>query len=74
MNTSTTIRNLVEKAIAIKQLTLDIEAGINGELTRLGYISDADYEALELLMFEIEAGRISVEPTSQAAIDSRSIH
>ena len=52
------IRRLVEKALYIRQLTPDIENEINYELTRLGYVSDVDYEALELLMSEMDAGRI----------------
>jgi hypothetical protein len=54
------IRHLVEKALFIRQLTPDIENEINYELTRLGYISDVDYEALELLMAEMDAGRIAL--------------
>ncbi len=54
------IRQLVEKALYLQRLTPDIENGINGELTRLGYISDVDYEALELLMDEMDAGRIKL--------------
>lgn len=54
------IRKLVSKALYIKQLTPDIEDAINSELTRLGYISDVDYEALELLMAEMDAGRIKL--------------
>ncbi|HEY9703891.1 MAG TPA: hypothetical protein V6C58_15685 [Allocoleopsis sp.] len=57
------IRQLVEKALYIKQLTPDIENEINYELTRLGYISDVDYEALELLMEEMDAGRIKLVPS-----------
>jgi hypothetical protein len=57
------IRQLVEEALYIKQLTPDIENGINSELTQLGYISDIDYEALELLMAEIDAGRIRLVPS-----------
>lgn len=57
---SRSIRLLVEKAIYIKELTPEIENGINSELTRLGYISDVDYEALELLMSEMDAGRIKL--------------
>ena len=60
MNTSYLIRNLVEKALYIKQLTPEIENEINRELTRLGYVSDVDYEALELLMAEMDAGRIKL--------------
>jgi hypothetical protein len=29
-------------------------------MTRMGYISDVDYEALELLMSEMDAGRIKL--------------
>ena len=60
MKTKDAIRQLVEKALYIKQLTPDIENGINSELTRLGYISDIDSEALELLMAEMDAGRIQL--------------
>lgn len=62
VNTISIIRQLVEKAIYIKQLTPEIEKEINEELTRLGYISDVDYEALELLMDELDAGRIHLVP------------
>ena len=58
------IRNLVEKALYIKRLTPDLENEINTELTRLGYIDDADYEALELLMSEMDAGRIDLVASS----------
>ena len=60
MNASIAIRQLVEKALYIKRLTPDIENAINSELTRLGYISDVDYEALELLMEEMDSGRIQL--------------
>ncbi|MEB3336738.1 MAG: hypothetical protein VKJ46_04695 [Leptolyngbyaceae bacterium] len=60
MNATDPIRQLVEKALFIKQLTPDIENEINYELTRLGHISDVDYEALELLMDEMDAGRIQL--------------
>jgi hypothetical protein len=56
------IRYLVEKALYLKQLTPEIEQAINEELTRLGYVSDVDYEALELLMAEMDAGRIRLVP------------
>lgn len=62
MRTTHPIRYLVSKALQIKQLTPDIENEINYELTRLGYISDVDYEALELLMSEMDAGRIRLVP------------
>lgn len=54
------IRRLVERALYIRRLTPDIENQINAELTRLGHISDVDYEALELLMCEMDAGRIQL--------------
>ena len=54
------IRHLVEKALYMKKLTPEIENEINDELTRLGYISDVDYEALELLMAEMDAGRVKL--------------
>ncbi|EDX77565.1 hypothetical protein [Coleofasciculus chthonoplastes] len=63
MKTTYVIRHLVERALYIRQLTPDIENEINYELTRLGYISDADYEALELLMAEMDAGRIRLVPS-----------
>ncbi|MEL6138781.1 MAG: hypothetical protein AAFR42_15395 [Cyanobacteria bacterium J06628_6] len=56
------IRQLVEKALYTRELTPDIENKINLELTRLGYISEADYEALELLMYEMDEGRIRLVP------------
>ncbi|MCH4905537.1 hypothetical protein GSN00_14450 [Cylindrospermopsis raciborskii CHAB3438] len=62
MNTKYVIRQLVEKALETKKLTLEIENQINSELTQLGYISDVDYEALELLMAEMDAGRVQVVP------------
>lgn len=62
MRTTYAIRQLVEEALYIKRLTPDIENAINCELTRLGYISDVDYEALELLMSEMDAGRIQLVP------------
>jgi len=63
MNPKFAIRNLVEKALYIRQLTPDIENEINYELTRLGHISDTDYEALELLMSEMDAGRVRLVPS-----------
>jgi len=63
VNTTHAIRQLVEKALYIRQLTPEIENGINYELTRMGYISDVDYEALELLMEEMDAGRIRLIPS-----------
>jgi hypothetical protein len=63
MRSSEIIRRLVEKALYIKRLTPDIENEINYELTRLGHISDVDYEALELLMSEMDEGRIQLVPS-----------
>lgn len=63
MKSSLSIRGLVEKALYIRQLTPDIENEINYYLTRLGYVSDVDYEALELLMSEMDAGRIQLMPS-----------
>ncbi|WP_460202505.1 hypothetical protein [Scytonema sp. NUACC21] len=57
------IRLLVEKALDIKKLTPEIENEINLELTQRGYISDVDYEALELLMAEMDAGRVQLVPS-----------
>ncbi|NJL09884.1 MAG: hypothetical protein HC908_05955 [Calothrix sp. SM1_7_51] len=62
MKTHYGIRLLVEKALDIKKLTPEIENEINSELTQMGYISDVDYEALELLMFEMDAGRVQLVP------------
>lgn len=62
MSTQYAIRQLVEKALYIKKLTPEIENEINSELTQLGYISDVDYEALELLMAEMDAGRVQLVP------------
>ncbi len=63
MQPTNMIRKLVEKALYFKRLTPEIENAINSELTRLGYISDVDYEALELLMEEMDAGRIKLVPS-----------
>ncbi|MBD2092774.1 hypothetical protein H6F67_23255 [Microcoleus sp. FACHB-1515] len=62
MKTTYAIRKLVQEALHIRKLTPAIENEINYELTRLGYISDADYEALELLMSEMDAGRVQLVP------------
>jgi len=62
MRTQYAIRKLVERALFIKKLTPEIENEINSELTQMGYISDIDYEALELLMTEMDAGRIKLVP------------
>jgi len=50
VDTQPTIRQLVEQALYYRQITPEIENGINELLARLGYVSDVDYEALELLM------------------------
>jgi len=63
MEPNCVIRKLVSKAIYFRRLTPEIENQINFELTRLGYISDVDYEALELLMEEMDAGRIQLVPS-----------
>ena len=63
MKSKYAIRQLVEKALYITRLTPDIENAINFELTQLGYISDIDYEALELLMAEMDAGRVRLVPS-----------
>jgi hypothetical protein len=63
MNPIGMIRRLVEQAIYVKQLTPDLENAINTELTRMGHITDVDYEALELLMEEMDAGRVQLVPS-----------
>jgi hypothetical protein len=63
MNTPVMIRQLVSEALHLRRLTPQIEDGINYELTRLGHISDVDYEALELLMSEMDAGRVQLVPS-----------
>ena len=63
MQSRNTIRHLVEKALHIRQMTPDIEQGINAELSRLGHLPEADGEALELLMSEMDAGRIRLVPS-----------
>lgn len=63
MKTKYVIRQLVEKALYIKKLTPEIENQINSELTQMGHISDVDYEALELLMAEMDAGRVQLVPS-----------
>ena len=60
MQAKNVIRRLVEKALYLRQLTPDIENQINSELSRLGYVSDVEYEALELLMCEMDARRIEL--------------
>jgi len=62
VDTQPTIRQLVEKALYYRQITPEIENGINELLARLGYVSDVAYEALELLMDEMDEGRINLVP------------
>jgi hypothetical protein len=62
VDTQPTIRQLVEQALYYRQITPEIENGINEILGRLGYVSDVDYEALELLMDEMDEGRINLVP------------
>lgn len=64
MNTPSMIRRLVERALDLKQLTPAIEDAINSELTRMGYVSEVDYEALELLMEQMDEGLVRLIPTS----------
>lgn len=68
MYTQSMIRRLVEKALDLKQLTPAIEDEINSELTRLGYISEVDYEALELLMEQMDAGLVRLVPSSSFSL------
>lgn len=60
MQTPSGIRRLVEKALYFRCLTPDLENAINSELTRLGHVPDTDCEALELLMAEMDAGRVKL--------------
>ena len=62
MDTQPTIRQLVEQALYYRQITPEIENGISELLGRLGYVSDVDYEALELLMDEMDEGQINLVP------------
>jgi hypothetical protein len=62
VDTQPTVRQLVEQALYYRQITPEIENGINELLGRLGYVSDVDYEALELLMDEMDEGRINLVP------------
>ncbi len=50
MDTQPTIRQLVEQALYYRQITPEIENGINELLARLGYVSDVDYEALNWIL------------------------
>ena len=63
MKSTSVIRRLVQKVLYLKRLTPDIENAINEEMTRLGHISDVDYEALELMMEEMDSGRIQLVPS-----------
>ncbi len=60
MKASAAIRHLVERVLYIKRLTPDLENQINAELTRMGYVSDVDYEALELLMDHMDRGLVQL--------------
>ncbi|WP_052050972.1 hypothetical protein [Leptolyngbya sp. KIOST-1] len=62
MTPTFSIRRLVEQALHSGLLTPEIEQGINAELTRLGYLPIGDSEALELLMYEMDEGRIRLVP------------
>ena len=62
MHTPSGIRRLVEKALHFRRLTPELENAINLELTRLGHLPDTDFEALELLMSEMDAGRVQLVP------------
>ncbi|MGF1566639.1 MAG: hypothetical protein ACFCVD_00950 [Nodosilinea sp.] len=57
------IHRLVQTALHVGLLTPEIEQSINAELTRLGYLPEGDAEALELLMSEMDAGRIRLVPS-----------
>ncbi|NJN20905.1 MAG: hypothetical protein HC812_06540 [Leptolyngbya sp. RL_3_1] len=63
MNVPSGIRKLVGQALQRRTLTPEIENAINSELTRLGHLPETDFEALELLMVEMDAGRIQLVPT-----------
>jgi hypothetical protein len=63
MNSSSSIRILVGKALHIHRLTPDLENAINTELTRLGYLPDTDAEALELLMEAMDSGLVRLVPS-----------
>ncbi|MGB3491509.1 MAG: hypothetical protein WBA57_02190 [Elainellaceae cyanobacterium] len=64
INTPSMVRRLVERALDLKQLTPAIEDAINSELTRTGYVSEVDYEALELLMEQMDEGLVRLIPSS----------
>lgn len=63
MDARSGIRRLVEQALYFRKLTPDIENAINTELTRLGHVPETDFEALELLMAEMDAGRVRLVPS-----------
>lgn len=63
VSTSLSIRRLVCQALRNRSLTPDIEEGINSELIRLGHVPIGDLEVLELLMSEMDAGRIQFVPS-----------
>ena len=54
------LRQLVERALSVRRLTPEIENAINSELTRLGHVPHGDTEVLELLMAEMDAGRVKL--------------
>ncbi len=60
MQAPSQIRSLVSQALTIRRLTRDLEQAISSELSRLGYLPDGDEEVLELLMAEMDAGRIQI--------------
>lgn len=64
------IRRLVEQALRSGLLTPDIEQGINAELSRLGHLPIGDSEVLELLMYEMDEGRIRLVPQAGFASGS----
>lgn len=63
MSPSIPLRWLVAQALNSKSLTPDVEEGINSELMRLGHVPIGDIEVLELLMSEMDAGRIHLVPS-----------
>ncbi|AFY68923.1 hypothetical protein Pse7367_0620 [Thalassoporum mexicanum PCC 7367] len=58
MAAKSAIRNLVNQALFVRQLTPTIEDRINLELTVQGHISDDDFDALTNLMQAMDAGKI----------------
>jgi hypothetical protein len=48
MSNKSIIRNLVNRALLAKRFTPEMETLINQELSVQGYITDPDYEALEI--------------------------